>query len=79
MNRSWTRFRRALLALSFVGTMGFGATQAAAAPEQARMATCSRFSGPTIDGTCDYDCKQRGYDYGYCYAGYCVCRNINDP
>jgi hypothetical protein len=79
MNRSWTRFRRALLALSFVGAMGFGATQAAAAPEQARMAACSQSSGPTIDDTCDYNCRQAGFDWGYCYGGSCVCKNFKFP
>jgi hypothetical protein len=81
MNRSWTRFRRALLALSFVGAMGFGATQAAAAPEQARFQSCPfTGSGPQIDDDCDLSCRQKGYDYGYCgTGGFCVCKNFRFP
>ncbi len=76
MNRSWTRFRRALLALSFVGTMGFGATQAVAAPDQARFQTCPWSPhGPQFDEDCLYDCTRQGFDFGYCENGHCVCTN----
>ncbi|HEX2188064.1 MAG TPA: hypothetical protein VHG51_04165 [Longimicrobiaceae bacterium] len=74
--RGWTTIRGGLLALAFAGAMGFGATQALAAPEQARTASCSRLSGPTFDDGCDQQCRASGFDFGYCHSGVCVCRNF---
>lgn len=72
MNRTGTHLRRGLLALSFVGTMGFGATQALAAPGAAAVAGCA------LDGVqvrdCTAACRAKGYDEGYCTGGYCICR-----
>jgi|GEM_PF-1852619 len=78
MNRSCTSFRRSLLALSFVGAMGFGATQAAAAPEQARFQSCPWSpNGPQFDDNCNYDCIRRGFDFGYCENGQCACTDLS--
>jgi hypothetical protein len=80
MNRSWTRFRRAALALSFAGAMGFGATQALAAPDQAGFRGCKWGpSGPLIDPLCDEQCRGYGYDYGSCRTGTCVCHMLEGP
>jgi hypothetical protein len=73
MNRSSTNVRRALLALAFVGALGFGATQAVAAPEQARTATCSETSGSEIDYSCARECRRMGYYWGTCDGGVCSC------
>jgi len=72
MNRSWTRLRRALLALSFVGAMGFGATQAFATPEAAAVAGCALDGVQVSD--CTAACRAKGYDVGYCALGRCICR-----
>lgn len=72
MNRSWIRIRRGMLAVAFAGAMGFGATQAVAAPEQARAAGCQ------LDGVqvrdCNSACRAKGYDEGHCALGQCFCR-----
>ena len=72
MNRSTTRLRRALLALSFAGAMGFGATQALAAPDAAAVAGCALDGVQVLD--CTAACRAKGYDEGYCTGGYCICR-----
>jgi hypothetical protein len=80
MNRSWTRFCRALLALSLVGTLGFGATQAAAAPDQARFRACKWTpNGPQLDPYCDEQCRAQGWGWGYCNGGMCMCSNLEGP
>lgn len=74
MSRSLINLRRVLLGAAFVGSLGFGATQALATPEQAARAA---------------SCPNKGYDYpyaacrngcavgGYCAAGgYCQCGYI---
>lgn len=77
MNRSWTRFRRASLALGVAAALGFGATQALAAPDQARFRACSWSpSGPQFDDECNYSCTQSGFDFGYCDSGQCVCTSF---
>ncbi|HEX2188063.1 MAG TPA: hypothetical protein VHG51_04160 [Longimicrobiaceae bacterium] len=73
MNRSWNHLRRTMLSLAFVGTMGFGATQALAAPEQARAKGCMLDGVQVAD--CTAACRAKGYDVGYCGNGYCLCRS----
>jgi hypothetical protein len=72
MNLSWTHLRRALLALSFGGAMGLGATQALAAPFAAAVAGCATDGVQVRDRTAA--CRAKGYDEGYCTGGYCICR-----
>ena len=74
MSQTWNQLRRAALAFAFVGTLGFGATQALAAPDQARFRSCPWSpSGPQIDDNCNYSCTQQGFDFGYCENGQCTC------
>lgn len=78
MNKPWIQLRRGMLALSFVGAMGFGATQAIAAPEQARFQTCPWSpNGPQFDDDCYAYCQQQRFDFGYCENGGCVCTNLS--
>jgi hypothetical protein len=72
MNRTWIRLRGALLALSFAGAMGFGATRALAAPGAAPLAGCAPDGVQVRD--CTAACRAKGYDEGYCSGGYCICR-----
>jgi hypothetical protein len=77
MRRSPISLRGALLALAFTGSLGFGATQALAVPQQQAQALGN--------------CPAEGYDYyyapcnsgcppwqgGYCsWRGWCVCGDI---
>jgi hypothetical protein len=64
MSRMLTSLRRAVLGAAFVGSLGFGAAQAFASPEQAAVART---------------CPDRGYDYAYASCrigcasgGYCA-------
>jgi hypothetical protein len=78
MNRSWTQLRRAVPALAFIGTLGFGATQAIAVPTQARFQGCPwSSSGPQFDDNCYYGCTQSGFDFGYCENGQCQCTDLS--
>ncbi len=80
MNQPWTQLRRAVLAFAFAGTLGFGATQALAAPERAQFQACPWSpTGPQIDDDCNYYCTQQGFDFGYCFIGQCQCVVIGDP
>lgn len=61
----WTR--RVFFALGTAAALGFGGAQAFAspgAPEAER--ACS-------GGHCNRDCKQRGFDGGFCDQGGCIC------
>lgn len=69
----WTHLRRGLLALAFAGAMGFGATQALAAPERGAVVGC-KLDGVYVSD-CTAACRAKGYDVGYCTAGYCLCRS----
>lgn len=73
MNRSWKNLRRAVLALSFAGAMGFGATQALASPEAAAVTGCSLDGVQVSD--CTAACRAKGYDVGTCALGRCICRS----
>ncbi|MEW5928025.1 MAG: hypothetical protein AB1941_11110 [Gemmatimonadota bacterium] len=73
MSQTWNHVRRALVALSFLGAMGFGATQALAAPDHARQQ-----SGSTINPYCDEQCRQLGYDYCSCTNGACACYMLGE-
>lgn len=72
MNRSWTRIRHAVLALSFAGAMGFGTTQALAAPGVAAVLGCQLDGVQVTD--CNAACRAKGYDQGTCALGRCICR-----
>lgn len=78
MDQPWTLFRRGMLALAFAGSLGFGASQALAAPAPARFLACSSI-GTTFDPNCESYCNQQGYDFGFCRYGQCVCRNFTAP
>lgn len=78
MSQTGNRLRRGMLALAFAGSLGFGASQALAAPTPARFLACSS-SGITFDPNCEYYCNQQGYDFGFCRYGQCVCRNFTAP
>lgn len=55
------------LALAFVSSLGFGATQALAAPQDAPVArACDWY-------TCHTACVNKGYFKGSCYNGVCSC------
>lgn len=66
---------RGLMALAFVGSFGFGATQALAAPEAAAtVATCPVKGYDYYYASCAYNCPLRK---GYCSAeGYCQCGDL---
>jgi hypothetical protein len=80
MNQPWTQLRRAVLAFAFAGTLGFGATQAVAAPDQARFRGCTwTVNGPALDPECDERCRAEGWDWGYCHTGQCICSMLSGP
>jgi len=71
MSRSPNLLRRAILGGAFAAVLGFGATQALAAPVQARAGTCAGIT--TI-----YEppfCPECEFGTGYCNGRdeYCVC------
>lgn len=77
MTRTWTRLRPALLSLAFLGALGFGATQALAAPDQAQFRRCNWSpAGPQLDPYCDEQCRAQGYEWGYCNGGSCICSTL---
>lgn len=78
MNQPWTKLRRAMLAFAFIGTLGFGASQAIAVPTQARNPSCSWGSGPTFDDYCYQMCVDAGFDFGYCENGGCQCTEFGN-
>jgi hypothetical protein len=57
---------RALTLAAALGTLGFGAAQAVAAPSSPELRACSH-------GPCSRDCKARGADGGSCVGGSCIC------
>lgn len=68
MSRTLANLRRAVLGAAFVGSLGFGAAQAFASPEQTAVART---------------CPDRGYDYAYSscrigcsVGGYCAAGGI---
>ena len=72
MSRSLSYLRRGLLGIAFVGSLGFGATQALASPEQsARSGSCERTGFAYLP----YGCPECPSGYGYCdgYGTDCVC------
>jgi len=71
MSRSPSTLRRGLLGLAFLGTMGFGVTQALASP---RSTTAARLCSPENEAYCMDYCWKRGADAGACSAGGGGCR-----
>ncbi len=75
MNGSLTNLRRALLAFTVVGSLGFGVTQAFATPDvAARAGSCQRtgYVYRPMDG-CE-ECPRGGYCNGTSET--CVCINL---
>lgn len=70
MSRSLKHLRGGLLGLAFVGTMGFGATQALATPEP------SSATSVCVQAVCAAGCIAKGYDGGRCYDGSCSCYRL---
>lgn len=69
MSRSLSYLRQGLFGIVFVGSMGFGASQALAAPQQtSQAAVCDSLE-------CLRDCVNYGYSYGDCHPtlGFCYC------
>lgn len=76
MSRSLSYLRRGLLGIAFVGSLGFGATQAFASPEQAREAVCRTGAGPYIPtGGVPFDPCTQCPGGGFCdgTSSECVC------
>ena len=71
MRLSLFHLRRGLLGLAFVGSLGFGVTQAFATPDLARSGSCE----PTGYKYIPDDCPECGGEFGYCDGinEYCVC------
>lgn len=68
MSRSRSYLRRGLLGIVFVGSLGFGATQALAKPQvEAGPKYC--FPGP-----CNRSCVNSGFASGACADGVCTCQ-----
>ncbi len=71
MSCSLTWLRRGLLGLVCAGSLGFGATQAIAGPQQeTRVGTCPDWGYDYYYAPCAYGCPGR---QGYCAAGG-ICR-----
>ncbi len=78
MSRSLSYLRRGLLGIAFVGSMGFGVTQAWGSPNPLErgpitVATCEDLGYDYPDAFCNFGyCGSQGG--GYCSAGgYCRC------
>lgn len=72
MSRSLSTLRRALLGIAFVGSLGFGATQAVASPEPvARFGSCY----PSGYAYLPRECPECPSGSGWCdgYNTECVC------
>lgn len=72
MIRSLCYLRRGLLGIAFAGSLGFGATQAFASPEQAeRAGSCYRSGYAYLP----FECPECPSGSGYCdgYNTECVC------
>jgi hypothetical protein len=73
MSRSLSFPRRGLLGIAFVCSLGFGATQAFAGPEQSRQ-TCTATGYDYATPECGAGCYR---NIGYCdYRGYCRCGQV---
>ena len=73
MSRSLLYLRRGLLGIAFVGSLGFGATQAFGSPNQTRTGYCPPKGYDYSTPICGSGCyRQIGYcDYsGVCHCGY---------
>ena len=69
-----TLLRRGLFSLATAATLGFGATQALAAPAADKPAKFA--CDAAADARCNTWCQSRGYDAGWCnpiYVGGCQC------
>jgi hypothetical protein len=77
MSQTWNQLRRAALALGVVASLGFGATQALATPDQARLRGGQQ-SGSTINPFCDAQCRELGFDYCSCTTGACACYMLGE-
>ncbi len=78
MSRLLSYLRRGLLGIAFVGSLGFGATQAFASPEVARTESCELSGSPYIPThNCDQSCPWIG---GYCdgRSWECTCWSSGD-
>ncbi len=74
MSRSLSNLRRGLLGIAFVGSLGFGATQAIGSPDQARVAYCTPMGYDYHTPACGAGCFR---NVGYCSeAGICRCGQI---
>ena len=78
MSRSLSYLRRGLPGIAFVGSLGFGTTQALAAPQQSRDKLCP-YEGllpyPYLASQCIDHCNELGYFDGVCLSTGCTCRN----
>lgn len=69
MSRSMQRIRHGVFGMVMAGALGFGATQALAAPE-----TRPAQQVPRCDSAfCDRVCKLAGAPGGFCSRGSCFC------
>lgn len=59
--------RRWITAAALAGALGFGGVQALAAPREPEQ------PGVCNPGQCTRNCKQMGYDGGFCFSGDCIC------
>jgi hypothetical protein len=74
MSRSLYYLRRGLFGIAFVGSLGFGATQAFGSPNQARVGYCTPMGYDYHTPACGSGCY-RGI--GYCSeGGICRCGQI---
>ena len=71
MSRSLSYLRRGLLGFVFVGSLGFGATQAFALPEPAPLTSCDVTWSPYIPEHGCPECAVGGYCSGASYD--CTC------
>lgn len=76
MSRSLSYLRRGLLGTAFVGSLGFGITQAVAAPRAAPPipVACNPYD-PFAFEYCSEKCYEYGYGPGTCsrVTGHCEC------
>lgn len=71
MSRSLSYLRRGLLSIAFVGSLGFGVTQAFATPDYGRRIFCPMAAGPYPYVQCQLGCPD---GKGYCAEdGNCIC------
>jgi hypothetical protein len=63
MSRSLSNLRRGLLGIAFVGSLGFGVTQAFASPKRADVKYCAPYGAPYYSDYCGAGCFG---NIGYC-------------